>query len=168
MTLMKYMINWKLSKNIFLLTDGFIEDKEDTLLLIENNNSNFQIYSIGIGNSFDKDLIENAGIIGKGNYDFCQNLVDLNKIIVSDINRIVNQAYISQITIISSLDKNKILNKAKINCLKEKEIMKLNFICDKKEINSNKISVNISYYIGGKKYEKSYEIIPQEFPKGDE
>ena len=158
----------KISKNIFLLTDGDIEDKEDTLILIENNNSNFQIYSIGIGNSFDKDLIENAGIIGKGNYDFCQNLVDLNKIIVSDINRIVNQAYISQITIISSLDKNKILYKTKINCLKEKEIMKLNFICDKKEINSNKISVNISYYIREKKYEKSYEIIPQEFPKGDE
>ena len=158
----------KISKNIFLLTDGDIEDKEDTLALIENNNSIFQIYSIGIGNNFDKDLIENAGIVGKGNYDFCPNLGYLNKIIVSDINRIVNQTYISQVTIISSLDKNNILNKTEINCLKEKEIMKLNYICDKKEINSDKIIVNISYYIGEKKYEKSYEIIPQEFPKGEE
>ena len=33
-----------LPKNIFLLTDGEIDDKEKTLALIEKNNSKFIIY----------------------------------------------------------------------------------------------------------------------------
>ena len=52
--------------------------------------------------------------------------------------------------------------------LKRKRNNEIYFICDKKEINSNKIKVDISYYVGGKKYEKSYEITPHEFPKGEE
>ena len=70
-----------LPRNIFLLTDGAIEDKKETITLIENNNSKFKIYSIGIGNSFDEDLIKNAGIRGKGNYNFCRNLENLNSLI---------------------------------------------------------------------------------------
>ena len=49
------------------MTDGEIDDKSDTLSIIEKNNNKFSIYSIGIGNDFDEDLIKNAGIIGKGN-----------------------------------------------------------------------------------------------------
>ena len=60
-----------LPRNIFLLTDGEIDDKEHTLYLIEKNSNEFSVYSFGIGNSFDKDLIKNAGIVGKGNYSFC-------------------------------------------------------------------------------------------------
>ena len=71
----------KLPKNIFLLTDGEIDDKRETLELIEKNSSKFSIFSIGIGNSFDKDLIKNAGIIGKGGFNFCYNLEELNSII---------------------------------------------------------------------------------------
>ena len=43
-------------KNIFLLTDGEIRDKKETLELIERNNS--KVYSIGIGDSFDENLIK--------------------------------------------------------------------------------------------------------------
>jgi len=39
----------KLPINIFLLTDEEIENKDDTLKLIEKYNDNFSIYSIGIG-----------------------------------------------------------------------------------------------------------------------
>ena len=159
----------KLSKNIFLLTDGAIENKENTLSLIENNNNNFSIYSIGVGNYFDKNLIENAGIIGKGHYNFCPNLLELNKIITSEINS-VTQPYISHVNIISPLDNNN--NKVKQiikNNLKENELIKFSFICDKKEIiNSKKIQIELIYYIKDKKYENLYQIIPYEFPKGEE
>ena len=74
--------NIKLPRNIFLLTDGDIDNKKDTLAIIEKNSDNYSIYSIGIGKYFDKDLIKNAGIIGKGNYNFCKNLDNLNYIIV--------------------------------------------------------------------------------------
>ena len=68
----------KLPRNIFLLTDGEVNDKDGVLNLIENNNSKYRIFSIGIGNDFDEDLIKNAGIIGRGNYNFCP---DLNKLL---------------------------------------------------------------------------------------
>jgi len=158
----------KISKNIFLLTDGDIENKEETLALIENNNNNFSIYSIGIGNYFDKNLIENAGIIGKGHYNFCSNLLELNKIIVSEINH-VTQPYISDINfIISPLDSNNKLKKFIKNYLKENEIIQFNFICDKNEINTGKIKFEMSYFIKDKKYEQYYEIVPYEFSKGEE
>jgi hypothetical protein len=159
--------NINISKNIFLLTDGYIQNREQTLQLIENNSSNFAIYSIGIGNSFDQNLIENAGIIGKGNYNFCRNLGELNKIIVSEINK-VTQPYISQINIKSPLDKNNTLKNTSKGFLKENEIIKLNYICNKSEINKEKMKIEINYYIKDKKYEKSYEIIPYKFPKGEE
>ena len=40
----------KLPINIFLLTDGEIENKDDTLKLIEQHSNEFSIYSIGKGN----------------------------------------------------------------------------------------------------------------------
>ena len=54
------------------MADGKIEDKKETLKLIENNSNEYSIYSFGMGNDFDKDLIKNAGIIGKGNYSYCR------------------------------------------------------------------------------------------------
>ena len=157
----------KLSKNIFLLTDGVIENKENTLSLIENNNNNFSIYSIGVGNYFDKNLIENAGIIGKGHYNFCPNLLELNKIITSEINS-VTQPYISHVNIISPLDNNNKVKQIIKNNLKENEIMKLNYICDKNEINIGAITFEMNYYIKDKKYQQLYEIVPNQLPKGEE
>ena len=55
------------------------------------------------------------------------------------------------------------------NCLEENGIINLNFICkNKNEINTNKITIEFCYNIKDKKYENSYEIIPYEFPKGEE
>ena len=157
----------KLSKNIFLLTDGYVQDKENTLALIENNNNYFSIYSFGIGHNFDKELIENAGIIGKGHYNFCPNLLELNKIIVSEINTIIHP-YISHINIISPLDNSNKIKKTINYNLEENEIMKLNYICDKKEINTGPITFEMSYIIKDKKYEQLYEIVPYQLPKGEE
>ena len=79
-----------LPRNIFLLTDGEIEDKQETLDLIYKNSSKYHIYSIGIGDYFDEDLIKNAGIIGKGGYNFCKNLDLINSIIVKEIKNAVS------------------------------------------------------------------------------
>ena len=158
----------KISKNIILLTDGSINDMKETLQLIEKNNSKFSIYSIGIGKYFNKNLIKNAGIIGKGNYNFCPNIKELNKIIITEINKIVTQRYISRINIISSLDKDNIIKNNNQNILKEKEILKVNYICSKNEIIKDKINVEIYYNIKDQNYTKSYELIPYAFEKGEE
>ena len=131
-----------LPRNIFLLTDGAIEDKKETITLIENNNSKFKIYSIGIGNSFDEDLIKNAWIIGKGNYNFCKILDNLNSIIASEINASITP-YINNIQNNSNLeDKNIIKNKDITNVLRNNEILKLYYIINNINIDKIKIEVN--------------------------
>ena len=52
--------NINLPRNIFLLTDGAVDNENEVLNLIEENNSKFTIFSIGIGEDFDEDLIKNG------------------------------------------------------------------------------------------------------------
>ena len=157
-----------LPRNIFLLTDGQVYDKNNVLKIIEENNSNYNIYSIGIGNYFDEDLIKNAGIIGKGNYNFCRELTNLNSIIVSEINRAVSN-YIMDINIETSLDNKNIIKNNKIkNVIRDNEIINLNYIINNNNHDDN-INVKIEYIEGDKKpFRKEYKIACENLEKGEE
>ena len=158
--------NINLPKNIFLLTDGEILDKNKTLKLIEKNSNNFSVYSIGIGNSFDKDLIKNAGILGKGNYNFCNNLQELNSIIASEISKAIS-SQISKLDIKTSLDKLDIIKNNKIkNIIREDEIINLYYIT--KEEKADNIKIDINYLENDKKIQKVFDINPLEIPEGEE
>jgi hypothetical protein len=139
-----------LPRNIFLLTDGEIEDKEKTLSLIENNSNKYFIYSIGIGNDFDEDLIKNAGVLGKGSYNFCKNIENLNKVIATELNSAVS-TFITDFKIKSFLDDKKNLIKNRIpNVIKKNQIIYLSYIIDNKENNNEindkeKINLDIDY-----------------------
>ena len=156
-----------LPRYIFLLTDGEIEDKNKTLSIIEKNSSNYMIYSIGIGNYFDEDLIKNAGIIGKGNFNFCRQLEDLNSIIASEINKTVGE-YIINLDIKSSLDnKNIIKNKIK-NVVRENELINLYYITNNKEDDKD-IDLEIKYFgIDKNEFNKEYNLVIEELIKGEE
>ena len=157
-----------LPRNIFLLTDGEIEDKEKTLNLIENNNLKYTIYSIGIGDSFDEDLIKNAGIIGKGNYNFCKNLDNLNSIIASEINK-ATSSYVTDIKINTNLDdKNRIKNNNIPNILRDNEIINLYYIIKDINLDNIKIEINNRDIEENKNIKKNYEIIPEKIEKGEE
>ena len=158
-----------LPRNIFLLTDGEIEDKKRTLDLIYQNSSKYSIYSIGIGNYFDEDLIKNAGTLGKGGYNFCKEIKGINKIIVKEINRAISPFY-SNINIKSSLDnENLIKNQSIPTILRDNEIINLNYIINNnKESKNNKINFEINYLDNEEKIEKKYEIIPYYLPEGEE
>ena len=69
-------------KYIILLTDGEIREKENTLNLIGSHSNNFCFNSLGIGYC-DKDLIERSAIVGNGYSYYIKNLDDLNKTIIS-------------------------------------------------------------------------------------
>ena len=140
--------NIKLPKNIFLLTDGEIQDKNETLQIIEENSNNFFIYSIGIGNSFDKDLIKNAGNLGKGNYDFCSDIKNLNQIIVKNIkNSSQNFSYDFEFN--SNLNDKNNLYKLKENklVLRNNKIINIKYIIKDNKENNEKIKLNIKYKI---------------------
>ena len=157
-----------LPRNIFLLTDGEVWDKKIVLELIEKNSNKYTIYSIGIGESFDEDLIKNAGIIGKGNYNFCKNLDNLNSIIVLEINK-ATSTYISDLKINTNLnDINIIKNNLIPNILRDNSIINLYYILDNKN-KIDKIKINITYKDNdNKKFEKKYEIIPIEIENGED
>ena len=156
----------KLPRNIILLTDGEAWDKGEGLTLIEKNNSKFILHSIGIGDDFDEYLIKNAATLGKGNYNFCKNLENLNSIIASEINK-ATCSYVTNIQIKSNLDdNNKIKNNAP-NILRDNSLINLYYILDK---DLDKINLNIKYDDIEKKQtiENNYEIIPEVLEKGDE
>jgi len=140
-----------LPRNIFLLTDGEILNKEDTLSIIENNSNQFSVYSIGIGNYFDKDLIKNAGILGKGNFNFCQNIEELNEIIATELSE-ATSSYISNINFKSSFDDKKYIYKTNSEdiIIKKNRIIDFIYIIENKEekennINDKKINIEINY-----------------------
>ena len=161
----------KLPKNIFLLTDGSIENKADTLNIIEQNNNEFFIYSIGIGNYFDKDLIKNAGVLGKGNYDFCNDIAELNEVIVKEL-RNASKPFYCDFVFSSNLDsKNLYTLNEPIVTIKENQIVNIKYILDKEE---EKINLNIKYKKYSKKgqkieeFQESYEINSSEIEAGEE
>ena len=110
----------KLPKYVILLTDGEVEDKDEVLNLILQNNSKFFIHSIGLGSSFDKDLIKGAGINGKGSYQYCSELKDLNKTIIMTLNQCMLSIYNYNITLM-----NKNLNVVKIFENSDKYLLQL-------------------------------------------
>ena len=73
-------------KHIFLLTDGQIWDKEKTLNLIGSHSDKFNFHSIGIGGC-DKDLIKRSALIGNGYSYFIDDLNDMNKVIISALEK---------------------------------------------------------------------------------
>ena len=158
-----------LPKNIFLLTDGETWDKEEALLLIEKNSSQFTVYSIGIGEDFDEDLIKNAGILGKGNYNFCKNLDNLNSIIASEINK-ATSSYISNLIINSDLEnENLIKNVLHKNIVRDNDIINLYYIVEKNNI-KDKIKLEVKYKDpeNNNNVEKKYEIFPEQKEKGED
>jgi len=154
----------KLPKNIFLLTDGEINDKDLTLELIEKYSSKFSLFSIGIGDSFDKDLIKNAGIMGKGGFNFCPNLDGLNEIIVNEINKAIS-SYILDFKMNCSLDN---ISKYKIidipEAIRYNEIINVGYIAENKY---KKINVETEYF-DEKNIKNKYNIIPMEIENGEE
>jgi len=77
----------KLSKNIFLLTDGQIYDRDECIKLITANSDKFRIHAIGIGDDFDKILIERSGKLSKGSSVFVQNIEGIKSAVINTLNK---------------------------------------------------------------------------------
>ena len=79
--------NIPLAKNIFLLTDGQVYDRESCINLISTNSNRFRIQAIGIGNDFDKILIERAGKLGNGSSSFVEHINKINEVVIETLNK---------------------------------------------------------------------------------
>ena len=145
-------------KHIFLLTDGEIREKESTLNLIGNHSNDFYFHSLGIGDC-DKDLIERSALVGNGYSYYINNLDDLNKIIISALDK--SQ---SEIKIECGCEQKDIIEEQKRKYIKLNDYFRHGVISDK---TINDINFKIKYMEKEEKIElKDFEI--KKLPDGEE
>ena len=130
----------KLGRNLFILTDGKVRNREECLELISTNCEKFKVHAIGIGSSFDKKLIQNAGIQGKGSYHFVNNVSDVNSIIIQSLSKCLRE-YLLDVKISLDTIKPEYEFLPKNNFIYPEEILYYYFIIKGKNIN-DKIQIN--------------------------
>ena len=135
-----------LSKNIFLLTDGEVFDREKCIELISNNSSKFRVHALGIGNSFDEVLIKQCGKLGKGSSSFVKKLEKINSVVIDTLNKGL-RPYITDLKFEfenykDEISKNIIAVNPINNFVYQNEIMNYSFILpDNKELSNLKIKI---------------------------
>ena len=142
---------FNLSKNIFILTDGEVENREKCIEIISTNSNKFRIHAFGIGNCFDKILIEKSGKLGKGSSSFVENVELIKPIVIEVLNQYL-RPYLSNVNFVFT-DFQKNIENSIISCnpinnfTYQDEIMNYAFILDE----NNKIDIdNISDIINVK------------------
>ncbi len=61
------------ARQLLLLTDGAVLNKDEVVKLIQDNAENSRVYSFGIGNGVDRELIQRTAKAGRGKADFIQS-----------------------------------------------------------------------------------------------
>ena len=147
--------NINLSKNIFLLTDGQVHDREQCINLITINSNKFRIHAIGIGNDFDQVLIERSGKLGKGSSSFVENVEKINTAVIDTLNKCL-RPYLTDVQFnFKSFQNNN--NNSLIKCnpvnnfTYQNETMNYSFIlADNNKIDIEKLTEPINIEITGK------------------
>ena len=135
-----------LSKNIFLLTDGEVFDREKCIELISNNSSKFRVHALGMGNSFDEVLIKQCGKLGKGSSSFVKEIEKINSVVIDTLNQGL-RPYITDLKFEfenykDEISKNIIAVNPINNFVYQNEIMNYSFILpDNKELSNLKIKI---------------------------
>ena len=160
---------FNIPKNIFILTNGEVCDEEETLDIIKQYNSKFKIFSIGLGKKTNSKFIENVGYLGKGGFNFCYQINELNKVMVNEIYN-ASIPFITNLNIRTSLDNNYLLKYSKIPvAFKKNKLIRIGYIIEDKNKLNNKIKLNLEYYEKGNiKHNYNFEIKTKEIPKGEE
>ena len=159
----------KLSKNIILLTDGEVEDKNRCFNLIKENCNMFKVHSIGIGNDFDEELIKSCGIYGKGSFNFVKNLDNINSVVIKILKKcIMPYLYDIRFTLLNKNKNNNLIFTKNEDFVYQDEIINYSFILDEDnkhnliDLENNIIKFKIEFI----KNQKSNEV-EMEFKKSN-
>ena len=134
-----------LSKNLFLLTDGGVEDTEKCIDLISSNSEKIRVHTIGIGDA-DKSLIERCGKAGKGTSSFVEDMTNINSVVINVLNKCL-RPYITDIKFEFENYKEELASKIIAyhqinNFIYQNEIMNYSFILPgNKELSNLKIKI---------------------------
>ena len=151
-----------LSKHIFLLTDGQVNDREGCVNLITANSNKFRMHAFGIGNAFDKYFIERSGKLGKGSSFFIEDVEEISSTIISALNKCIRPYLIDIHFNFQNYEnniKNNIVSCEPNNISNQDEIISFSFILnDENNINIDKLKEPILIEISGK---NPYNIIKE-------
>ena len=143
-----------LSKHIFLLTDGQVNDREGCVNLITANSNKFRMHAFGIGNAFDKYFIERSGKLGKGSSFFIEDVEEISSVIISALSKCIRPYLIDiDFNFLSYKNniKNNIISCGPNNISNQDEIISYSFILNEENnINIDKLSEPILIEISGK------------------
>jgi len=130
-----------LCKNLFILTDGEVWDREKSLELIKKNLDSFRIHSFGIGNDFDKVFIKKSG--KNGSYCFIRDLDKIKSNVIQILNKTLrNYLFDCKINVKNIETEYSYFTKQRI--FYQDEFLNFYFII-KNKINNN-INIGIEYY----------------------
>ena len=133
--------NLNLCKNLFILTDGEVWDREKSLKIIKNNLDVFRVHSFGIGNSFDEKFIVESG--KNGSYNFIKDIDKIKSSVIQTLNKALrNYLYDFKIDV-KNID-TEYNYFPKQNIYYQDELLNYYFII-KHKLNNN-ININIEYY----------------------
>ena len=137
-----------LSKNIFLLTDGQVNNRESCVDLISVNSNRFRIHAMGIGKDFDKVLIERSGKLGKGSSSFVEDVNKINEVVIDTLNKCL-RPYLVDLGFNFNNDSLKnpiLLNEPINNFTYQDEVISYSYILDSKNkfnIKNLKLPINV-------------------------
>ena len=142
-----------LSKNIFLLTDGQVNNRESCIDLISVNSNRFRIHALGIGNDFDKVLIERSGKLGKGSSSFVEDVNKINEVVIDTLNKCL-RPYLVDLSFSFNNDSLKnpiLLNEPINNFTYQDEVVSYSYILDaKNKFNIKNLQLPINVKIKAK------------------
>ena len=119
-----------LAKTIFLLTDGFVDDKTTCLDIIAKSSETFRVQSLGVGQDFDRELIEKCGYYGKGSFSYIENVEQMKSIIIESLNKSLrNYLGDGKIVLPEKLNNYKYTYPKEIKVIFEDDVINYGFIC---------------------------------------
>ena len=130
-----------LCRNLFILTDGEVENSERCLSLISNNSNLYRVHAFGIGNDYDKNFIEKAG--KNGSYNFIPNIDVLKENLINILNKALRGYIFNPKISVDNIEKKyEFIPNEKIYY--QDEVFNYYFIIHNKI--SDKINIDFEYY----------------------
>ena len=143
--------NINLSRNLFILTDGEVQNSRLCLNLISKNTQYYRVHSFGIGSDYNKKFIEKAG--KNGSYNFVDNIQNLKLKVIESLNQALRSyLYEPKIKVENINNLYEYFPKQKVYY--QDEVFKYYFIS--KSILQDKIKINLEYYVKNELIKKDF------------
>ena len=137
-----------LGRNVFILTDGETSDDQRCLNIIAKNNDKFRVHSFGIGSYYDKKFIKKCGKLGKGSYNFVNDVSNISSVVIQALNKSLRSYLYDVKFTLKNINYEYVYSPINNICYQD-EIINYYFIA-KDKLNENELKLDFECYDKGK------------------